>query len=56
LWRRHVDETFVRVAGENHDLWRAIDEAGEVLEAYVTKTRDKAAALKFLRVALTKPK
>jgi len=32
-------------------LWRAIGEAGEVLEAYVTMTRDKAAALKFLRAA-----
>nr|WP_241233732.1 transposase [Altericroceibacterium xinjiangense] len=29
--------------------WRAVDHEGEVLESYVTKTRDKAAALRFMR-------
>jgi putative transposase len=33
-------------------LWRAVDHEGEVLECYVTKTRDKAAALRFMRKAL----
>jgi len=33
-------------------LWRAVDHEGEILESYVTKTRDKAAALKFLKKAL----
>jgi len=51
-WRWHLDEVFVKIAGETHYLWRAIDHEGEVLEAYVTKTRDKAAALKFLRKAM----
>ncbi len=32
-----------------HYLWRAVDQDGKVLEAHVTKTRDKAAALKFLK-------
>lgn len=35
--------------GVQHYLWRAVDHEGEVLEAFVTKRRDKAAALKFLR-------
>ena len=48
-WRWHLDEVFVRVNGVQHYLWRAVDHEGEVLEAYVTKRRDKAAALKFLR-------
>jgi putative transposase len=48
-WRWHLDEVFVRVNGVQHYLWRAVDHEGEVLEAYVTKTRDKAAALKFLK-------
>ncbi len=52
VWRWHVDEVFVKIGGETHYLWRAIDHEGEVLEAYVTKTRDKAAALKFLRKAM----
>lgn len=35
-----------------HYLWRAVDHEGEVLESYVTKTRDKSAALRFLKKAL----
>ena len=33
-------------------LWRAVDHEGEVLESYVTRTRDKAAALAFMKKAL----
>nr|WP_236672417.1 DDE-type integrase/transposase/recombinase [Croceicoccus sp. YJ47] len=33
-------------------VWRAVDREGEVIESYVTKTRDKAAALHFMRNAL----
>ena len=50
--RWHLDEVFVRIQGEQHYLWRAVDHEGEVLEAYVTKKRDRKAALKFLRKAL----
>ena len=35
-----------------HYLWRAVDQEGEILESYVTKTRDKAAALAFMKRAL----
>ena len=48
-WRWHVDEVFVKINGVRHYLWRAVDHEGEVLEAVVTKRRDKRAALKFLR-------
>ena len=51
-WRWHLDEVFVRINGENHYLWRAVDHEGEVLEAYVTKKRDRGAALKFLKKAM----
>ena len=30
-------------------LWRAVDHEGEVLESFITKMRDKAAALKFMK-------
>ena len=40
---------FVKINGEKHYLWRAVDHEGEVLEVFATKTRDKAAALKFLK-------
>ena len=36
------------INGEMHYLWRAVDQEGEVLESYVTRTRDKAAALRFM--------
>ncbi|MDW4551745.1 IS6 family transposase [Defluviimonas sp. D31] len=51
-WRWHLDEGFVKINGELHYLWRAVDHEGEVLESFVTKKRDKKAALKFLRKSL----
>ena len=48
-WRWHLDEVFVKINGEKHYLWRAVDHEGEVLEIFATKTRNKAAALKFLK-------
>ena len=51
-WRWHLDEMVVKINGETHYLWRAVDHEGEVLESYVTKARDKAAALRFMRKAL----
>ena len=48
-WRWHVDELFVKINGECRYLWRAVDHEGEVLEAVVTKRRNKSAALKLLR-------
>ena len=53
-WQWHLDEMFVKINGEMHYLWRAVDHEGEVLESFVTKTRDKKAALKFLRKAMRK--
>ncbi len=51
-WRWHVDEMYVKINGEIHYLWRAVDHEGEVLEAFVSKRRDRRAALKFLRNAV----
>ena len=34
-----------------HDLWRAVDHEGEVLERCAIKTRDQKAALRFLRTS-----
>lgn len=48
-WRWHLDEVFVRINGETHYLWRAVDHEGEVLEVFVTRRRDRKAALRFLR-------
>ncbi len=51
-WRWHLDEVFVKINGVQHYLWRAVDHEGEVLESYVTKRRDRAAALNFLKKAM----
>jgi len=48
-WRWHLDEVYVKINGEMHYLWRAVDHEGEVLESLATKTRDKAAALKLMK-------
>jgi putative transposase len=53
-WRWHLDEVFVKINGERHYLWRAVDHEGEILESFVTKTRDKKAALKFLKKTMRK--
>ena len=51
-WKWHLDEVFVKINGERHYLWCAVDHEGEVLESYVTKKRDKKAALKFIEKAM----
>ncbi|WP_282121395.1 IS6 family transposase [Ruegeria atlantica] len=51
-WQWHLDEVFVKINGETHYLWRAVYHEGEVLESYVTKRRDRKAALKFLRKSM----
>ena len=51
-WQWHLDEVFVKINGETHYLWCAVDHEGEVLESYVTKRRNRKAALKFLRKAM----
>jgi putative transposase len=43
---------YVKLNGEMVYLWRAVDHEGEVLESYVTKKRDKSAALRFMKKAL----
>jgi putative transposase len=43
-WRWHLDEMAY--------LWRAVDQEGEILESYITKTRDEDAALTFMKKAL----
>ena len=48
-WQWHLDEAFVKINGEMHYLWRAVDHEGDVLESFVTKHWYRKAVLKFLR-------
>lgn len=45
----HLDEAFVPINGEQHYLWRAVDQDGTVLDILVQSRRDKQAAKKFFR-------
>lgn len=51
-WRWYLDEVFVKINGETHYLWRAVDHEGEVLESFVSKKRDRRAAVRFLKKAM----
>jgi putative transposase len=46
-WRWHLDEVFVRINCEINYRWRAVDHEGEVLDAFVTKRRNRKSALRF---------
>ncbi len=48
-WRWHLDEVFVRINGETHYLWRAVDHEVEVIEVFATKRRDRRSAMMFLK-------
>lgn len=51
-WQWHLDEIYVNINGVTHYLWRAVDHEGEVLESIVSNTRDRKAALKFLKKSM----
>jgi putative transposase len=40
----YIDEVFVRINGEQHYLWRAVDQDGEVVDVYLQARRGGAAA------------
>jgi putative transposase len=49
----HLDAVFLTINGTRHDLWRAVDQDGHVLDILVQRRRDKKAAKRFLRNLLT---
>jgi putative transposase len=51
-WRWHLDEVFVKINGQTHYLWRAVDHEGEVLESYVTKTPGQGRSIEIHRAGL----
>ena len=48
-WKWHLDEVFVKINGETYYIRRTIDHEDEVLEVYVSKRRDRKAAIIFLK-------
>jgi len=45
----HLDEVFIRIRGELHYLWRAVDQDGVVLDILAQVRRDTKAAKRFLK-------
>jgi transposase-like protein len=48
----HMDEVVVSIAGEQHWLWRAVDQNGFVLDVLVQRRRDSRAAQRLMRKLL----
>ena len=48
-----VDETYVKILGKWHSLYRGIDLDGQVLDCWLSRTRDLAAAEAFFRRTIT---
>uniref|UniRef100_UPI002811E646 IS6 family transposase n=1 Tax=Streptomyces sp. TaxID=1931 RepID=UPI002811E646 len=47
--KRHLDEVFIKINGEQKYLRRAVDQNGTVLDILVQNRRDTAAASQFFR-------
>jgi putative transposase len=45
----YIDEVFVKINGEQHYLWRAVDQDGEVLDVFLQAKRDGATAKRFFK-------
>src|SRR5262249_49189780 len=48
----YMDEVFIRIRGKQHYLWRAVDQAGNVLDILVQSRRSATAAKRFFRKLL----
>jgi len=44
-----IDEVFVKIDGQQHYLWRAVDQDGEVVDVYLQARRNGAAAMRFFK-------
>ena len=48
----YLDEVFIKIQGELHYLWRAVDQDGDTIDILVQKRRNKQAAKRFFRKLL----
>jgi transposase-like protein len=51
----HVDETYIRIKGVWHYLYRAVDAAGQSVDFRLSKHRDTLAAVAFFENAILRP-
>jgi putative transposase len=52
----YIDEVFVKIQGQRHYLWRAVDQDGEIVDVFLQKRRDGKAAKRFFKRLLRKHK
>jgi putative transposase len=45
----HLDELFVNIRGQQHYLWRAVDQDGDVIDILLQPRRDRRTAERFFR-------
>src|SRR5262245_24918954 len=50
-----VDETYIKVKGQDRYLYRAVDSTGQTIDFLLTAKRDATAAKRFFRKALSSP-
>ena len=50
-----VDETYIRIKGQDHFLYRAVDSTGQTIDFLLTAKRDTAAAKRFFQKTLLDP-
>jgi putative transposase len=48
----HLDEVYLKINGQLHYLWRAVDQDGQVLDILLQTRRDKHAAKRFFKKLL----
>ena len=48
-----MDETYIKVKGEWKYLYRAVDKSGNTIDFLLTAKRDKKAALRFFKKAVS---
>ena len=49
-----IDEVFIKIDDKQHYLWRAVDQDGDVVDVYLQKRLDGAAAKRFFKRLLKK--
>lgn len=50
----HIDETYIKIKGTWHYLYRAIDSTGKTVDFLLTQRRDTKAAHRFFKKAISK--
>jgi putative transposase len=45
----YLDEVFITIQGDQHYLWRAVDQDGDTIDILVQRWRNKHAAVRFFR-------